>query len=273
MIAARIIADSIYGPHRLTTVEAHLPRFLLAELNTHRTFSRNSASSRAIPVRRRIRDVLSGPFVPDAFGANKAGMQAGGTVGGWRSVAARAVWMASLYAAVTGAYLLSALNVHKQWANRLLEPFAYTTVIVSATEWENFFAQRLHADAQPEMQQVAWAIFDAMAASTPRICAKGDMHLPYLQPDEAHLSKDRAAQVCIARCARVSYLTQNGKRDIDEDVLMYWRLRKPGHMSPFEHVAIAGTGSGNFRGWAQARSAIPNEANFLGDKPTNDRSK
>lgn len=273
MITARIIADSIYGPHRLTTVEVRFPRIILPESLTHRLFSRNTSSGRAVPTVKVIRGVLDMPFIPATFGANKAGMQAGEAIEGWRGTAARLVWMAGMYTAMATTYLLGALGVHKQWANRPIEPYSYTTMIISATEWDNFFSQRTQTDPQPEMQELAWAIFDAMAASVPRICAKGDMHLPYLQPDEAHLSKDRAAQICIARCARVSYLTQNGKRDIDEDVLMYWRLRKPGHMSPFEHVAIAGTGSGNFRGWAQARSAIPNEANFLGAKPTTGGSK
>ena len=263
MIAARIIADSTHNGHRLTTVEVHLPRFLLAELNTHRTFSRNSASSRAIPVRRRIRDVLACPYVPDAFGANKAGMQAGEPVSALRAIFARAVWMAALYAAVGCAYLLAMAGVHKQWANRLIEPFGYTTVIVSATEWANFFGQRLHKDAQPEMQQVARAIFEAMAASVPRPLREGEWHLPYLQPSEAGEPIQVQIRVCVARCARVSYLTHAGRLNPAADLHLYDRLATSGHLSPFEHVAKAGGGSGNFRGWTQARAGVPREANFL----------
>jgi thymidylate synthase ThyX len=155
-------------------------------------------------------------------------------------------------------------GVHKQWANRLLEPFSYTTVIVSATEWTNFFGQRLHKDAQPEMQSVGWAIFEAITTSTPRICAASDWHLPYLQPDEAHLPTVTQIALCVARCARVSYLTHDGKRNANADLSLHDRLLTSGHLSPFEHVAQAGVGSGNFRGWRQARANVRNEANFLG---------
>jgi thymidylate synthase ThyX len=256
MITARIIADSTCNGHRLTTVDVCLPRFLLAELNTHRMFSRNSASSRAIPVRRRIRDVLARPFVPEAFGANKAGMQAGGPIGALRATFAAGVWWVALYAAVGCAYLLSVAGVHKQWANRLLEPFAYTTVIVSATEWANFFAQRLHPDAQPEMQQVARAIFDAMEASVPRTLREGEWHLPYVQPDETWRPVEERIRLSVARCARVSYLTHDGKRSAEADFALYARLVEGRHLSPFEHAARAGGTWGNFRGWTQARAGV-----------------
>jgi len=266
-ISARIIADSTFNGHRLTTVEVRFPRFLVAELNTHRVFSRNSASSRAIPVRRRIRDVLACPFVPEAFGSNKAGMQAGEPLGAFRATFARGAWMAALYAAVACAYLLSVAGVHKQWANRLLEPFAYTTVIISATEWANFFGQRMHKDAQPEMQQVAWAIFDAMEGSVPRVLQEGDWHLPYIQSDEVTHPTEKLIRLSVARCARVSYLTHDGRRDHGADMGLYERLLTSGHLSPFEHPAKAGGGGGNFWGWTQARKGIPREACFLGAIP------
>lgn len=277
--AAKVICDSISQGVRLTTVEATFPRIVLAEFNTHRVFSRNSASSRAIPVEKRIAAVRADPFVPEAFAANKKGMQAGDVLDRLDQEYAAAIWLRACDEALARAEALVDLGVHKQWANRLLEPFSWHTVVVTATEWENFFNLRISSLAQPEIYRVASLMKEAMAASTPRDCdAPGVLryHLPYLQPDELELAAQGpeqtrdAMKVSAARCARVSYLTHDGVRDPSEDIRLHDRLLGARHMSPFEHVAyasiIARTATqndfcGNFRHpWVQYRKMIHGEA-------------
>lgn len=276
--AAKVICDSISQGVRLTTVEATFPRIVLAEFNTHRVFSRNSASSRAIPVEKRIAAVRADPFVPEAFAANKKGMQAGDVLDRLDQEYAAAIWLRACDEALARAEALVDLGVHKQWANRLLEPFSWHTVVVTATEWENFFNLRISSLAQPEIYRVASLMKEAMAASTPRDCdAPGVLryHLPYLQPDELELAAQGpeqtrdAMKVSAARCARVSYLTHDGVRDPSEDIRLHDRLLGARHMSPFEHVAyasiIARTATqndfcGNFRHpWVQYRKMIHGE--------------
>jgi thymidylate synthase ThyX len=168
---------------------------------------------------------------------------------------------------------LHELGVHKQLANRLLEPFMWVTVIVSATEWANFFTLRCHEDAQPEFQKVALMVAEALAVSTPRPVGVGEWHLPYIQADErAELSLAVQQQCSVARCARVSYLTHEGKRDIEKDKELYDRLLNGsglGHWSPFEHVATPKATAdpdpreGNYRGWLQYRKMFPNECHTV----------
>lgn len=224
---ATILADSEAEGVRLVTMLIRFPRIILAELNTHRVFSRNVASSRAVSVERRIADVVEHPFIPAAFGGNQRGMQAGAPVAGQE--AARAVYLDALTAATDAAQQLAALNVHKQWANRLIEPFSYTTAVVSSTEWDNFFRLRCSELAQPEMRELAEAMRAAMEGSTPRVCSLGDWHIPW---EEAGPERVKRA---VARIARVSY--ERGSSDVAADVALHDRLRNDRHMSPFEHIA------------------------------------
>jgi hypothetical protein len=260
---ARVVADSVSNSGaRLTTVEVTLHRFVLSELNTHRVFSRNSASSRAVPIGKQIDRVLTNPAMPIEFGTKRTGMQAGPALRGDELLEAQRAWLAARDAAVAGAHELLRLGVHKQVANRLLEPFMWHTVIVSATEWEGFFVQRCSPLAQPEIRAAADAMRDAITASTPAACAEGEWHLPYID------AEDRAAlgsnddellrRVSAARCGRVSYLTHDGRRDHDEDLRLFDRFvtADPPHASPLEHVATPQTHDGqigNLRGWRQLR--------------------
>lgn len=153
--SAHVVLDSIHDGVRLTTLQVTFPRFLLAEFNTHRRFSRNSASSRAIPVSRRIEQVEMSPFVPESFGKNQAGMQARVELDEDLSARARESWTRLSRACVAEAKVMAELGVHKQHANRAIELFSWHTVIVTSTEWANFMAVRDHGDAQPEMQIIA----------------------------------------------------------------------------------------------------------------------
>jgi thymidylate synthase ThyX len=276
MYAAKVIADSIASGVRLTTLEVTFPRIILAEFNTHRMFSRNSASSRAIPVEKRIQAVIDNPFVPESFGSNQKGMQAGAALQGDEAALAFSTWMIARDAAITHAAILARLGVHKQLANRILEPFSWTTVVVTATEWENYFNLRISSLAQPEIRRVSELMRDAMEASTPEPMATGEWHLPYLREEDSYevaLDDDfyersvdeTLALISAARCARVSYLTHDGKRDVRADVRLALNLATNRHMSPFEHVAqvnqcLMGFG-GNFRApWWQLRKTMADES-------------
>ena len=299
---ATVLADSVSpAGHRLTTLEATFPRFVLAEFNTHRVFSRNSASSRAIPIFKQLRRVLEAPYVPIEFGANQPGMQAGAPLEGEARLAAEGEWLGARDDAVRRVLALVAgpgevapgedllarlariealykgeerpagwLNVHKQVANRLLEPFMWHTVIVTATEWENFFNLRCHADAQPEIRRIATAMRAAREASTPAPLGDDEWHLPLVRPEDREQvdSLEDLIKVSAGRCARVSYLTHAGVRDLAADVGLHDRLLESGHMSPLEHPAQPWDDEwcGNFRGWRAYRKTIAGEGNPL--RPT-----
>jgi len=261
---AAVIADSVSpSGARLTTIEVRMHRFVLAELNTHRAFSRNSASSRAVPVAKQIERVREDPAMPIEFGARQAGMQAGPPLTGDDLAAARAVWLQARDAAVTAAEELARLGVHKQVTNRLLEPFLWHTVIVTATDWDGFWAQRCSPLSQPEIREAADAMRAAFDASQPRPCPDGAWHLPYIADSDrsdAHGDDDVLRRVSAARCARVSYLTHDGRRDLDADLGLFDRLvhSDPPHASPLEHVATpsAAVQIGNLRGWRQLRHVV-----------------
>ena len=302
----KVLADSRSPTgYRLTTLEATFPRFVLAEFNTHRVFSRNSASSRAIPIAKQLRRVLEDPYVPIEFGSNQPGMQAGAALTGEKRDAAEREWlharddaMRRVLGLVADPEAISAdddlfealdsveeairnraqptewLNVHKQIANRLLEPFMWHTVIVTATEWDNFWNLRCHPDAQPEIRLVAESMRAAAMDSEPAQLDWDDWHLPLIRPeDREEASTEDLIKVSAGRCARVSYLTHAGKRDLEADVELHDRLLTSGHMSPLEHPAQPlrsaadlkeSEWSGNFRGWRSYRKQVPSERNPLG---------
>lgn len=269
--SAKIIADSISEDgYRLTTMQVRCHRFVLAEFNTHRVFSRNSASSRAIPVEKQLVMIQDDPAVPLEWRAEQPGMQGGEVLEGSDADAAAEFWFTCLYAAVfnVNVYLDETpkeKRVHKSIINRVLEPFMWHTICVSSTEWQNFFRQRCSPLAQPEIRVVAEEMENALAESIPTVMADGTWHLPYVDDaayDEALRDGVDLKAVSAARCARTSYLTQEGVRDLAKDVELYERLCNPGegpeHASPLEHVATPDTESrlGNFDGWRQLRHEI-----------------
>lgn len=265
-IRARVVADSI-SPRgdRLTTIEVTHHRWVLAEMNTHRRFSRNSASSRAIPISKRVEAVKTNCAIPVEWGSNQPGMQAGSLLEEENVAQAIMSWLWGAKQACLAVKEFEPLNVHKQITNRLLEPFLYHTAIITSTEWDNFFEQRCSPLAQPEIREAAIVMRAALRNSVPVKLKKGQYHLPYLQPDERDLPIEIQIHICVARCARVSYLTHDGKREIDADVNLYYKLAtaEPPHWSPMEHVATPlgrftprFLNLGNFTGWRQHRHEI-----------------
>lgn len=309
-ITAKIIADSVQqGPNmrvlgstsrafpagyhsRLTTFVLKYPRFIHAEFMTHRVFSRNASSSRAIPVKTMIQKVIDDPAMPVHWGKNQAGMQArdelsnelveyetetfGGTVKSLSSPRqeAKNQWLKARDEAIVHVNKLMDLGLHKQIANRILEPWMHIEVVCTATDFANFYALRNHPDAQPEIQALANAMLDAHSASKPIVLRPGQWHLPFVDPAEyadtngglltlhSDVYRDLARRSA-ARCARVSYLKHDGTAaSFEEDLSLYERLMggNPKHASPTEHQAKAPESPeelaaypSNLKGWVQFR--------------------
>jgi thymidylate synthase ThyX len=298
-ITAKVIADST-SPQgiRLTTMQLRYPKMIHSEFMTHRVFSRNASSSRAIPVARLIQDVIDDPAMPVFWGSNKPGMQAGEELtGDWRQAAINE-WLLARNRAAASAIDMGRYGVHKQIVNRIIEPWCHINVVVTATEWANFYALRQHKDAQPEMKALADAMWEAQQTSIPTPCVVGGWHLPYYDPETdgkalyfADLGGDPfqwMIRVSVARCARVSFLTHEGKPpNVEDDLKLYDRLvgSTPLHASPAEHQATPDKAlltfseganayrvgindsvgfqypeqHGNLVGWRQYRKMLPNE--------------
>ena len=267
-ISAEIIADSVntYG-NRLTTFIVTCPRIVLAEFNTHRMFSRNSASSRAIPFETMVKKVKEEPFIPIKWQEDHKGMQGTKYLTGRMVDLADGRWLAARDAAVEQATLLNKnIGVTKQFCNRLLEPFLYHTIIVTSSEWENFFALRAHEAAEIHIQNLAYKMLEKYNESTPKVLQEGDWHIPFGSQMDADRISDVwlsgeyeqkgghlgiQIKIATARCARVSYLNYEGGDDYMKDVVLHDRLSSMGHWSPFEHCARAMNESeylGNVRG-------------------------
>lgn len=267
-IEAKIIADSISPTNaRLTTFQLVYPRMVHAELMTHRVFSRNASSSRAIPVAKIIQQVIDNPAMPVYWGKNQKGMQAREELTGEALEKAKAVWLRARDKAVEQARQLVDLDLHKQIANRILEPWHHIHVVVTATDFDNFFALRCHPDAQPEIKVLAEQMADLYFANTPTELRLGMWHLPYVSSGGLFIpsggDKD-LLKASVARCARVSYMTHdNQEPTLEKDVALYNQLLSSVHMSPFEHPATPNVDpnaySGNFKGWIQYRKTIKGE--------------
>lgn len=303
--SATIVADSLSpAGKRLTSVQVTAHRFILAEINTHRMLSRSYRSSRAVPSKRLIEEVRTDPAMPSFWGKNQPGMQAreelddSEVVPGWLLTArgiAEKRWRDAAIDAARAAELLASTGLHKQIANRVLEPFLWVHGVITATEWDNFFGLRLHEDAQPEFRDLAAAIWNAIKLSEPTRLEPGQWHLPYVVGEDlvriegygdALLKKLLITST--ARCARASTTSfETGKNStFEEDLATYARLNIPGtenydptrpiHASPAEHQGTPDGCSdaiirgrfdwhnpkehGNFVGFRQYRKTLPGEA-------------
>lgn len=285
-IEAKIICDSM-SPNgvRLTTFVLKYPRFIHSEFMTHRMFSRNASSSRAIPIEKQMKMIEDEPAMPLEFRKNQKGMQAGAALKEHEQEKAKQLWLFAMDMALTHAKELALLGVHKQYVNRLLEPFAHITVVCTATDWNNFFALRHHSMAQPEIAELAKQMWEAYCDHVPTLVTSGKWHLPFITKEDIEAASgelqtmseyvkvtawDRLIKMSVARCARVSYLNHDGTTSTyEQDEALYNRLlsEQPIHASPAEHQAEAVMNFhapvnwyvGNFRGWKQYRKSLPNE--------------
>lgn len=271
------------------------PRVILAEVNTHRMLSRNTASSRAIPAKKQRSRVLAVPFIPITIGKNQKGMQAGAELDGWRRFIAINTWKLARYPMVAASWILEKVGAHKQIVNRIVEPWTWTQQVVTCTDLKNVFKLRNHPDAEPHFHALAAImqdqvdyvehLFDIVNFDSRypdgRACAlddvnptkgvlrvqmliPGEWHMPFVRENEMHQEVDLLKRVSTARCARVSYyLPENDKPStVDRDLELCTRLSSSGHWSPFEHVATPTKDDvyiGNFRSWKQYRKEYPEE--------------
>lgn len=255
----KILADSLSEDGiRLTTFECTYWRPMLAEVNTHRCFSRNSRSSRATPTDVLIAEIKKAPWGPCNWPINQSGMVAEKIFGEAKTKnLLNYIW--NLYAATAcqEAKTLADTGVHKEVTNRILEPFTAAHTIISSTDWNNFFALRLTKDAQPDMQLLAKTMREALDNSTPKTLHENEWHLPYItEEDKKKFKRADCCRISAARCARVSYKTFDGSIEPEKDLLLYKRLVENKHFSPLEHVATPALDTyirSNFKGWNQLR--------------------
>ena len=270
MISAKLILASTYeGGKPIYSIQTSMPKWMLAELNTHRVFSRSSGSSRAIPLDTIINRINTNPYIPYHWGKAQDGMQAKEELVGAVKDFALKEWLWLRDRAVESARTFEALGLHKQVANRALEPWMYIDTIITSTEWANFFELRDHPDAQPEMQVLAKAIREVIETAKPQELNHGEWHLPYVEQGELLMDGIEAALMySTARCARVSYHLHDGTvANPVADIKLYNKLvgSRPLHASPAEHQALYSKEypralgyHRNFVGWVQHRALMEN---------------
>ena len=298
-VSAKVIKDSISPDGvRITTLELEYPRIIHSELMTHRVFSRNSASSRAIPVSKVIELVESNPAMPVHWGKNQAGMQAKEELDDLNKEAVRQLWLEAAKQAVSIAKVMADIGGHKQVVNRILEPFQHMKVVVTSTEWANWDWLRDHPDADPTIHALAKEMKRVRNESTPEELFYGEWHLPYVTSERSKVYAERnyfdehgepitleqARMISASCCAQTSYRKQDGSLEKAEDIFKKLVESEPCHASPVEHQATPAersdtrleifeegithrckdywTWSGNFRGWIQFRQLIPNNAKY-----------
>ena len=270
MINAKVITDSIstHTGQRITTFELDYNRFIHAELMSHRVYSRNSASSRAIPINKMIELIEQSPAMPIHWGKNQSGMQAKTEVEDSIKQTAMQIWLQARDDAISHAQRLAANGLHKQIVNRILEPFQMMKVVVTATSFDNWFNLRLHPDAQPEIHELAKVMYEALALSEPMELSYGEWHLPYIEREREEqggikyfvynqeedptseafgyqyttpLSLEQAQKISCSCCAQVSY--RKSDTSITKSEAIYDKLvnSSPVHASAFEHCATPAT--------------------------------
>ena len=301
LISAKVIADSVCPQGvRMTTMEIEYPRFILAELNTHRMLSKNSASSRAIPVKAMHEFIRANPATPVSWGKNQPGMKANEQVGSAVAEEAEQLWNRAKDDALHWADALAhKLAIHKQIANRITEPWMTMKTVISGTEWNNFFHLRNHTDAQPEIKALAEVMTVAYTTHLPVSLKPGQWHLPYITIAEYvptgelqylnnnfdPISLEDAKIISASCCAQVSYRRNDDSFDKAKKIYDQLILSDPVHASPIEHQATpmdvnsmcrfepdtwqpgvshvsanSDLWSGNLRGWIQHRKLIRSEA-------------
>ena len=262
--SVKILADTKFYDgtelQRVTTFKLKFPRIILTHLLTHRVFSRNTASSRAIPILKMIKYVWKEPFVPDYWGANQSGMEAETEVTPIRKFFCTMVWLYLFRpSAILMALFLHFMGVHKQIGSRLLEPFYYCEMILTASELSNFFKLRCDRKAQPETRELANLMRVKYKNNRPK---KNSIHIPFL--DEIDLMGDMELTdkliISTALCAKVSY--RNEETTLEKSKVLLNKLLGDGviqHLSPFEHICFLETKNnkavtkGNLKGWVQLR--------------------
>lgn len=286
-IEANLLAYSQHPTHniKLATFEVVLPAIIWPEVLTHKVFSRNAASFRAVPTKTFVQEIMDRPYMPIHWGKNQKGMQAFEeqdvpVIVDGRELNREEAWLEARNYAVKYAEAFAASEYHKQVVNRLLFPFVHMRAVISSTAWLNFDTLRRHPDAEPHINVLAKTINEQLETNEPRLLQFGEWHLPYITPDEEHLPLAEKKMISAERCARVSYKLRDGSSSsYDPEFRLYKSLVEsfPIHASPIEHQATPDSYDpiellynrepwknrekhGNFHGFIQNRKLIPGEA-------------
>lgn len=299
------LASTNYLGEKLITFVIKMPKFMVAQFNTHRNISKNSASTRAIPIKKQFDRVGNDLFIPPVLTKNQKGMSSSTLIPPDDYEAAEKL-IVSYYFNTAQPFvdeLSNKYNIHKQHSGRYLEPFFYTDVVATANLnwWQDLVRQRDSEHAQPEFKRIAVEINSILRMLGEgkdikyvyRFTKQYQWHAPFLTDTErawmeaGQIPKEFKEQfkpedielfwcaISSARCARVSYLNHEGKQSYEDDMDLFSRLLKDGHMSPFEHVAspinhkwggvyfkeYVGLMNNNFCGWYQYRSYLEREFN------------
>lgn len=244
-IKAKVIAFSICARtgQTIITYELEYPRFIHSEFMTHREFSRNAMSSRAIPIKKMIEQVRTNPAKPVHWGKNQPGMQAKMELPEpWRSEV-EAEWEEAARNAANNAEAMDILGSHKQIANRILEPFQFMKTVMTTTSLVNWDWLREHGDADPTIRALALVMIEAKAAfGEPTVLNAGDWHVPYFVNGHwlqnwNSVSLEDALAISSSCCAQVSYRLLDDT--LEKAQMIYDKLveSEPVHASPFEHQA------------------------------------
>lgn len=233
---------------RTTTFKITMPKYLVAEFNTHRALSRNSFSSRAVPSDKAADYAYSNMFMPDKWLENQAGMQAKSTeLPYFKKLLATLIWKSTAKVCVWSSKSLFKLGLHKQWSGRMLEWFMPTIIIATATDWQNFIMLRNHPSAQPEIQEVAKQIERLLKDSFPHCLKVGQWHIPFIDTHHGDyfgyylnglsIDTETALKISASICAQISY--RKSDTSLEKALSIYNRLieSEPKHLSPFEHQA------------------------------------
>lgn len=277
----KVVADSVSpSGARITTFQLKYPMKIHWDFLTHRQLSRNASSGRAISVARMAGWVREDPFKPRVWTSDATQMKPGKPLDEETSILADGIWQDALNDALKHASRLESIGVHRQDANGLLVPFGHINVLASATDWSNFFTLRCDKAARPEFVELAVKMAKSYRDSLPNNLDIGEWHLPYVACHERskyYRDEDRL-KFSVARCARVSYRTHDGKiPDPEADFRLHDQLRNNGHWSPFEHQARCIPAipsefrSGNFVGWEQYRGTLPASVHTTFDFDTLDQ--
>lgn len=263
-ITAKVICDSISeAGDRITTLEIEYPRFILAEVNTHKALEKNSSSSRAIPIKTMLEQIEANMAEPVYWGKNKSGMQADSELDLFESTVALSQWIMALNDMEHRVQELVDIGLHKQTVNRLLEPFQMMKTVITGTDWDNFFNLRIHPDAQPEFCMLAYKIYKAMEASIPYTLKHREWHLPYVEISKSNgaetyyytwdidtsgtetdgyqyeqvKSLDEAIRISASCCAQTSYRKNDNSLEKADKVFDLLMKADVLHASPFSHLA------------------------------------
>lgn len=250
-ITAKVVCDSISPDGvRITTLEIEYPRFIHGEFMTHRSLSKNSSSSRAIPIQKMLDQIESNMAIPIYWGKNKSGMQAVEEVSKFDKAKSVLNWERSFNYTKDRVLDMVEIGLHKQVPNRLTEPFQMMKVVVTGTDWDNFFNLRIHPDAQPEICMLAYKMYQAMQESKPIALKAGEWHLPFVNigwngsGDMAYFNEnfdviglEDAIKISASCCAQVSY--RNTDMSLEKADKIFNMLIKSDvlHASCFEHLA------------------------------------